>query len=95
MATPRLIPKKIVLPFGYVIPVVQLPHKEFHKAVHTEFGSWDPNCEAFMHQTDGGTCKIILDKGLTLVERRRALVHELQHCMVEYNEYVQALPDRP
>ncbi|UOF78766.1 irre N-terminal-like domain [Caudoviricetes sp.] len=85
------IPPAIRLPFGYIIPVEQLGSKEFQKAVIATFGQRDPNCEAFMVQSEQGVVRIVVDRTLPPRVKRAAVVHELQHCMVEYLEYVKNL----
>ena len=85
------IPQRVVLPFGYTIRIKQLRLKKWRAAYEDVFKDkgWK-DCAAFFHETEDGAV-ILLQRNRTPHQRKEDLVHELQHAMVEYGEYVKNL----
>lgn len=74
---PLRIPKKIKLPFGYTIKVIQRTMKQLHEEIGSEvYGYWDDEERA-----------IYLGKDLSAAKRRHALIHELKHALADYELY--------
>lgn len=82
MAKRRRIPKRVVLPLGVVISVVQV--SPCHEYLITENGTyadgiWDPAAH-----------RIAIDKTLPMKRRKKILYHELIHCI---NDVIHELED--
>ncbi len=78
----KRIPKRVVLPFGVTISVVQV--SPCHEYLLTENGSyadgvWDPAIH-----------RIAIDKTLPVRRRKKILYHELLHCV---NDVMHELED--
>jgi len=86
------IPRRVQLPFGYTVKIKQLRKKAWKKAYTEAFADGDHSgTAAFSFQQGDNTAIIILQKNRTPQERKEDLVHELQHVMIEYQEYVKTI----
>lgn len=74
------IPNQVVLPFGYVVKIVQLPDREYDdEAGNDSFASWF--CE---EKT------IYLRKKRPIRKRRADLAHELLHACADWQVWLLA-----
>ena len=85
------IPRTINLPFGYKIKVKQLLKKAWKAAYREAFNdnAHDETAAFCTPEETGAT--IVLQHNRTPKERKEDLIHELQHAMVEYGEYVKSI----
>ena len=67
------IPRKIKLPFGYVVTVRQFTNKQMNNMEETADGLWNPE-----------TKTIYIRKSLPLPRKRYILMHELGHAWLDF-----------
>ena len=85
------IPRRVILPFGYIVKIKQLYQKKWKAAYKEAFNDSAHNDTlAFSYPQENGAV-IVLKHNRTTRERKEDLIHELQHVMVEYQEYVKGL----
>lgn len=70
------IPRKVVLPFGYIITVKQLSNGDFNRRDHGSDGLWE---------VDRRT--IYIRKSLPLNRKRYILLHELGHAWLDFQHH--------
>lgn len=74
---PLRIPKRIRLPFGYSVRVVQRTLKQLQEEVGSEvYGWWDDEERV-----------IYLGKDLPTAKKRHVLIHEAKHMWADYELY--------
>lgn len=74
---PLQLPRKIVLPFGYVVTVKLVPPKD-PLLRDAETGEYDDGCWYDSERW------IVLNKALPPKKKRYIFTHELAHCLVDY-----------
>lgn len=85
------IPRRVHLPFGYTIVIKQLRKKKWNTEYrHTFNDQAHAETLAFSYPEKHGAV-IVLQYARPLQARKEDLIHELQHVMVEYQEYVKTL----
>lgn len=89
------IPRRVVLPFGFKVKIKQVRKKQWRKIYKENFGDGDYNGTAAFCYHDNDTATIVLQLNRTPQERKEDLVHELQHVMIEYQEYVKTVNPSP
>jgi len=85
------IPRRVILPFGFTVKIKQLRKKLWKQAYDAAFADGGHKATAAFFTSDDTTATIFLQRNRTPQERKEDLVHELQHVMVEYQEYVKEI----
>ena len=86
------IPRRVVLPFGFTVRIKQLRKKAWKKAYDDAFSDGAHKDAAAFNTYKDNIATIFLQRNRTPQDRKEDLVHELQHVMVEYQEYVKTIP---
>jgi Zn-dependent peptidase ImmA (M78 family) len=70
------IPRKVKLPFGYVVTVRQFTNKQMNNMEDTADGLWNSE-----------TRTIYIRKSLPLTRKRYILMHELGHAWLDFTHH--------
>ena len=85
------IPRRVVLPFGFTVGIKQLRKKAWKKVYDEAFSDGGHKDTAAFNVYKDNKATIYLQLNRSPQERKEDLVHELQHVMVEYQEYVKEI----
>lgn len=76
----RIIPSRVVFPFGYVVTVKRVTHTEITLANED-----DPTADALW---DDQARTILLDRNMPVRQQRYLLLHELEHAFADWKLWV-------